>query len=75
MTKYTRAQLHSTTTRKVVLKHLSDNHLRMLDEAIEMVGDFGEIHIVIAKGRLRFLNIEKSYDALKYQPGTMIREA
>jgi len=41
----------------------------MIDEALVTVGEFGEVHLVVNKGCLRFIITQKSYDALKYRPG------
>jgi len=51
------------------LRNLSNAHIQMIDEALATVGEFGEVHLVVNKGRLRFLITQKSYDALKYRPG------
>ena len=37
----------------------------MIDYAIDSVGEYGEVHLIIEKGRLRFLVTQKSYDVLK----------
>jgi|GEM_PF-6960356 hypothetical protein len=50
-------------------KNLSQTHIRMIDDAISAVGEFGEIHLIVEKGCLRFVIVQKSYDALKYRPG------
>jgi hypothetical protein len=46
----------------------------MIDEALSAVGDYGEVHLIIEKGRLRFVVTKRSYDALKWQPGTQVSE-
>jgi len=51
------------------LRNLSNTHIRMIDEALVTVGEFGEVHLVVNKGCLRFIITQKSYDALKYRPG------
>ncbi|MEJ2264830.1 MAG: hypothetical protein P8X95_15405 [Anaerolineales bacterium] len=43
----------------------------MIDEALATLGDYGEVRLIIEKGRLRFLVTQKSHDALKWQPGTL----
>ena len=53
------------------LEHLSQAHIRMIDEAIDAVGQFGEVHLVVNKGRLRFVITQKSHDTLKYRPGVV----
>lgn len=57
--------------KRSALKNLSKDHIRMIDEALGAVGEFGEVHLIVTKGRLRFLITQKSYDALKYRPGEM----
>ena len=41
----------------------------MIDEALSALGDYGELRLVVEKGRLRFIVTQKSFDALKWQPG------
>jgi len=47
------------------LKFLKPEHLAMIDEALETVGEYGQVRLVVEKGRLRFLVLEKSLDVLK----------
>ncbi len=49
------------------LKFLKPEQIFMLDEALASVGDYGEVRLVINKGRLRFVIMEKSYDANKWR--------
>ncbi|MEA3349064.1 MAG: hypothetical protein U9Q82_00420 [Chloroflexota bacterium] len=53
------------------LQNLHYQHAKMIDEALGEIGDFGEIRLIVEKGRLRFLVTQKSYDALKYRPGAI----
>ena len=46
----------------------------MIDEALCALGEYGEVRLVVEKGRLRFLITQKSYDMLKWQPGIAIRD-
>lgn len=39
----------------------------MIDEALSSLGDFGEVRLVVEKGQLRFLVIQKSIDVRKWQ--------
>jgi hypothetical protein len=48
---------------------LHSTHIEMLQEALSAVGEYGEIHLVIEKGCLRFIVIEKSLDVLKWPAG------
>jgi hypothetical protein len=42
----------------------------MIDDALAQVGEFGEVHLVVERGRLRFLVTEKSIDVLKWDPNS-----
>jgi len=53
------------------LKFLSDSQARMIDEALTAVGEFGEVRLVVQKGRIRYVVIEKSHDALKWEAGDL----
>lgn len=53
------------------LKFLAPNQVMMIDEALATLGDYGEVRLIIEKGRLRFLVTQKSHDALKWQPGSL----
>jgi hypothetical protein len=53
------------------LKILEPNQITMIDEALNSIGEFGEVRLVVEKGRLRFLVTNKSFDVLKYQPGNL----
>lgn len=46
----------------------------MIDEALRSLGEYGEVRLVVEKGRLRFLITQKSYDTLKWQPGEIVRD-
>jgi len=45
----------------------------MIDEALSVLGEFGEVRLIVEKGRLRFIVTQKSTDALKWQPGHLIK--
>jgi hypothetical protein len=51
------------------MRFLNAEQIRIIDEALRSLGDFGELRLVVEKGRLRFLVTQKSYDALKVSPG------
>ena len=53
---------------------LLPDHIQMIDEALVSLGEFGEVRLVVEKGRLRFLVTQKSYDMLKWQPGTIVKK-
>ncbi len=52
-------------------RFLTSEQIAMIDEALRTLGDFGEVRLVVEKGRLRFLITQKSYDALKWRPGAI----
>jgi hypothetical protein len=53
------------------LRFLSESQVRMIDEALLAVGEFGEVRLVIQKGRIRYVVVEKSHDALKWEAGDL----
>jgi hypothetical protein len=55
------------------LRFLKLSQISMIDEALEKVGEFGEVRLVVERGRLRFLITEKSFDVLKWRPGSLDR--
>ena len=46
-------------------KFLSTHQLVMIDEALASVGDYGEVRLVVSKGKLRFIVTQTSHDAQK----------
>ena len=51
------------------ISFLDQRQVKMIDEALAALGDYGELRLVVEKGRLRFIVTQKSFDALKWQPG------
>jgi hypothetical protein len=54
------------------LYFLDQSQVIMIDEALSALGDYGELRLIVEKGRLRFLVTQKSFDALKWQPGALV---
>jgi hypothetical protein len=54
-----------------LLSFLDQRQVKMIDEALAALGDYGELRLVVEKGRLRFIVTQKSFDALKWQPGAI----
>lgn len=54
------------------LNFLDPRQVLMVDEALSSLGEYGEVRLVIEKGRLRFLITNRSYDALTWRPGTTL---
>jgi hypothetical protein len=59
----------STLSDNRLLSFLDQRQVKMIDEALSALGDYGELRLVVEKGRLRFIVTQKSFDALKWQPG------
>lgn len=53
------------------LKFLKPQQVVMIDEALCALDEFGEVRLVVEKGRLRFVITQKSFDAYKWQPGSL----
>jgi hypothetical protein len=47
---------------------LKPEQVAMIDEALGCLGEYGEVRLVVEKGRLRFIVTQKSYDVLKWHP-------
>ena len=54
-----------------LLSFLDQRQVTKIDEALSALGDYGELRLIVEKGRLRFIVTQKSFDALKWQPGTL----
>ena len=52
-------------------RFLNPRQIDMIDEALGNVGAYGEVRLVVEKGRLRFLVTQISHDALLWQPGSL----
>jgi hypothetical protein len=57
-----------------LLRFLSPSQVAMIDEALSALGEFGEVRLVVEKGKLRFVVTQNSHDALKWQPGSLNRK-
>jgi hypothetical protein len=55
--------------RENAFKNLSPHQVVMIDEALDRVGEFGEVRLVVQKGKLRFIVTQTSHDALKWEFG------
>jgi len=58
----------------ISLKSLQPDQIAMIDEALAALGEYGEVRLIVEKRRLRFIVTQKSYDALKWQPGSIANE-
>jgi hypothetical protein len=62
---------HIETGRIPRLRFLKPDQLTMIDEALDDLGDYGEVRLVVEKGRLRFIVTQKSYDVMKWRSGNI----
>jgi len=58
-------ELYPSTTNRFS----EDNNLSMIAEALKAVGEFGRVELIIERGKLRYIVLEKSFDVNKWQPG------
>jgi len=56
------------------VRFLRPEQVTMIDEALTKLGQFGEVRLIVEKGRLRFLVVQQSIDALKWKPGAVSEE-
>jgi len=47
------------------LKKLTLEHVRHIDEILATLGEYGEVHLVIQHGELRYINKVESFKAWK----------
>lgn len=52
---------------------LQPRYIEMIDEALAALGDYGEVRLVVERGRLRFLVTQKSFDLLKFHSNEVVR--
>lgn len=58
----------------VDLNNLSPLQVKMIDEALAEAGEYGEVRLVVEKGRFRFLILQKSFDALNSPLEEIVKE-
>jgi hypothetical protein len=49
-------------------RFLDPRQIDLIDAALCKLGAYGEVHLVVEKGRLRFIIMQTSHDALTWQP-------
>jgi hypothetical protein len=53
---------------------LQPQQVQMINEALCALGEYGEVRLIVEKGRLRYMVTQKSMDVFKWQPGTLIKD-
>ncbi len=66
-----RVRSEANKRRSKRLRFLRASQVEMIDEALSAVGEYGEVRLVVDKGRLRFVVTQDSHDALRWQPGSL----
>jgi hypothetical protein len=56
----------------VAYRILLPRYIEMIDEALAALEDYGEVRLIVERGRLRFLVTQKSYDLLKFRDGEVV---
>jgi hypothetical protein len=59
----------SETRRPPSLRCLDPQLLEKIDSALCEAGPFGEVRLIVVKGRLRFIQVLRSDSVLQTQPG------
>lgn len=49
------------------LQFLQPIQIKIIDQALAQVGDYGEVRLVVEKGKLRYIEVAHSLDVLKIQ--------
>lgn len=62
---------HSTSRKQnnssTGLQFLLPVQVSMIDLALEQIGEYGEVRLVVEKGKLRYIEVARSLDVLKIQ--------
>jgi hypothetical protein len=51
------------------LKKLTLEQIRHIDQVLASLGEYGEVHLIIQHGELRYINKVESFNAWKNEPG------
>jgi hypothetical protein len=55
-------------------RYLTSQQVQMIEEALCSLGEYGEVRLIVEKGRLRFLVTQRSFDTQKWQPGSLVKD-
>ncbi len=56
-------QKNVPTTGGLKLKRLDLDQVRHIDDLLASIGDYGEVHLIVQHGELRYINRVESYKA------------
>ena len=54
--------------RTLKLKLLNLEQIRHIDRVLASLGDYGEVHLIVQRGELRYINKVESFKAWKSEP-------
>jgi hypothetical protein len=52
-------------------RHITPELIEMIEEALATLGEYGEVRLIVVRGRLRFVVTQRSMDVTKWQPGSL----
>jgi hypothetical protein len=61
------AQAHSSL-QTLKLKSLNLEQVRHIDQVLASLGDYGEVHLIVQRGELRYINRVESFKVWKSEP-------
>ncbi len=70
----TSAKIKCKAGKCTTLGFLKPHQVSVIDDALASLGDYGEVRLVVEKGRLRFLVLQRSYDVLKLVAENVVDE-
>jgi len=57
--------IQKTSVNSRQIKMLQSPQIELIENALQQIGDYGEVRLVVEKGRLRYIEVAKSMDVLK----------
>lgn len=70
MTTTTDSSQAGSLSQALKLKKLTLEQVRRIDEVIASLPDYGEVHLIVQHGELRYINKVESFKAWKNEPIT-----
>jgi hypothetical protein len=67
--KDTESSKKMTLPSNLLFLKLTLEHILRIDEMLDEVGEYGEVHIIVQKGELRYINKVESYRFLGREEG------
>lgn len=59
--------VRKTATNSCTAKVLLPTQVEIIEQALQQIGEYGEVRLVVEKGKLRYIEVAKSMDVLKLQ--------